>query len=70
MTRQDYDKSLEEFRIASRKFRAIQQDYRSRIIGDDEFLKGKADFDKALEISDEAERLFVEDGNRQIYSFE
>ena len=55
-----YDASLEAFRKASREFRLIREDYRTRKIGDEEFLKGKTIFDKASEVADKAETAYIE----------
>jgi len=54
-----YDKSLEEFRAASREFRLISEAYRAKTIGDEEYLKGRAIFNKAVEVADEAEAAFI-----------
>jgi len=56
---QIYEKALEVADEASRKFSAIQSDYRSRKISDDAFLKGKAAHDRAQEVFDAAEAAYI-----------
>jgi len=54
-----YDKSLEDFRKASREFSLIRESYRARKIDDEAFLKGKVEYDKASEVADEAEKAYI-----------
>ena len=54
-----YDNSLEVFRAASRAFNAVTLRYRSREIGDDEFLSARAVFMEANRVSDAAEAEFI-----------
>jgi len=63
--RQIYDAAIETAREATRKFRAIQDDYRNNRIEGVEFLKGKADHDRAQAEFDAAETAFIsaEKGN-------
>jgi len=56
---QIYEEALEVSRWASRKFSAIQSDYRSGKISDDAFLKGKAAHDRAQEVFDAAEAAYI-----------
>lgn len=60
---QVYDASLEAFKAESRKFTKLTKAYRSKQIGDAEFLAGKAEFDKASEVADAAETAFIEAKN-------
>jgi hypothetical protein len=50
-----YNAALATFRLASTKFTEAQKAYRARTIGDDAFLKAKAEFEKAQAAMDEAE---------------
>lgn len=43
----EYEAALAKANEASRKFRQIQSDYRSRKIGDAEFLAGRAEHEAA-----------------------
>ena len=54
-----YDAALVEWRKASAAFRTVQTAYRSRKIGDAEFLSGKKAFDDATAVFDLAEKAFV-----------
>lgn len=56
---QIYDKSLEDFRQASKDFAVIRDAYRAKEIGDAEFLKGKEVFDVASQVSDAAETEYI-----------
>ena len=56
---QIYEEALEVSRWASRKFSAIQSDYRSGKISDDAFLKGKTAHDRAQEVFDAAEAAYI-----------
>ena len=56
---QIYEEAIEVSRWASRKFSAIQLDYRSGKISDDTFLKGKAAHDRAQEVFDAAEAAYI-----------
>lgn len=50
----DYAKALEESRKASAEFRAAKDAYRSRKIGDSEFLAAKAKYDASEKAFDAA----------------
>jgi len=56
---QIYEEALEVSREASRKFSAIQSDYRSGKISDDTFLRGKAIHDRAQQVFDAAEAAYI-----------
>lgn len=66
-----YDKSLEVFRDASRKFSAITHKYRIREIGDEEFLAAREIFLQANRVADAAESEFINrinaEANKPIY---
>ncbi len=55
-----YDAALEVFRAASRKFTAVTLDYRARKVNDAVYLAARAEFKKADEISDAAERAYID----------
>lgn len=50
-----YEEAMAAFRIESAAFRSAQADYRSRKIGDADFLAARARFNAANEASDLAE---------------
>jgi len=54
-----YDASLEAFRKAAREFTVARNAYRAKEIGDEAFLKAKAEFDKASQIADAAETAYI-----------
>lgn len=41
----EYEAALESAREASQRFARVQQDYRARRIGDEEYLAARADWD-------------------------
>jgi hypothetical protein len=56
--RAKYDASLNVFRAASRAFTAVSMAYRSREIGDDEYIAGRKAFKDAEAVADAAESDF------------
>ena len=44
----NYEAALEKSRIASRAFGQVQADYRSRKIGDSEYLAGRKTYEAAM----------------------
>ena len=49
-----YEEAIEKSNVAIRKFRDIQEKYRAQEIGDEEFLAGRREYDKAMAEFDEA----------------
>lgn len=54
-----YDASLVTFRAASRKFSAVTADYRARKVNDAVYLAARAEFKKAEDAADVAERAYI-----------
>lgn len=62
MTKQQlYEEAMDTFRFESSVFRAAQADYRSRKIGDADFLAARKRFNAANEASDLAEAELLGD---------
>ena len=61
---QVYDAALARSREATKAFRVKQEAYRARTIGDEEFLKARADFDAAMKDFDAAEQAFIDAKNK------
>lgn len=55
----EYGASLEVFRSASKAFRLIKMAYRSKTIGDSEFVAGLAKFQQASRDMDDAEVKYI-----------
>lgn len=60
-----YDKSLEDFRAASRDFNAATKQYRNQEIGDAEFLAAREKFNAAKVVADRAEIAYIEAKNKK-----
>lgn len=56
----DYDAELTKFRAAARVLAMARAAYRAREIGDREFLAAKAEFNRAANTMDVAEKTFME----------
>jgi hypothetical protein len=52
----EYEQAIEKSNVAIRKFKDIQEKYRAQEIGDEEFLAGRREYDKAMAEFDEAMR--------------
>ena len=59
----EYDAAHDAWKVASRAFMDVQKAYRSKKVGDEEFLAGKAAFDIAQSDFDAAEQKFIDAKN-------